>query len=152
MTGGGNNKCFSLWAPGEWAVALTWSIAWLRWLLTAAESRQRTGKEKAGREEGRQRGRQRMTNESNVRHSRVSLKQLSPVGASRRLRLQLELLPATSSLQTPPPPPAAPAPGGRHFKAASATASTKWKMSPAELLPHNLGQLLAKLLKEKVII
>lgn len=90
-----------------------------------------------------------MTNESNVRRSRVSLKQLSPVGASRRLRLQLELLPATSSLQPPPP---APVPGGRHFKAASATASTKWKMSPAELLPHNLGQLLAKLLKEKVII
>lgn len=94
-----------------------------------------------------------MTNESNVRRSRVSLKQLSPVGASRRLRLQLELLPATSSLQPPPlPPPASAAPGGRHFKAASATASTKWKMSPAELLPHNLGQLLAKLLKEKVII
>lgn len=117
-------------------------------MRAAAQSRQRTG-----REEGRQRGRQRMTNESNVRRSRVSLKQLSPVGASRRLRLQLELLPATSSLQPPPlAPPPAPAPGGRHFKAASATASTKWKMSPAELLPHNLGQLLAKLLKEKVII
>lgn len=71
-------------------------------LNSLAKVAARSSRDHAERQaEGQPLCRQRMTNESNVRRSRVSLKQLSPVGASRRLRLQLKLLPTPSPL--PPP-------------------------------------------------
>lgn len=47
--------CGPVCAPGEWAVSLTCLIAWLRWLLAAAETTQRAGSE-AGREAGSEAG------------------------------------------------------------------------------------------------
>lgn len=148
---GGNNKCF-VCAPGEWAVALTQLIALPVWMVgSSCLAKEPRGKRQAARSKSKGTETRAMTNESNVRSSRVVVAQaavvLSAAAGGRHTAtattattvvagFNLSCFLPTSSFWP------IPTPGGQATsKLPQLEIQLKWKMSPAELLPQNLGQL-----------